>query len=232
MAIVNFLQRHLKALTRVLVESSLDIKEIGVCEDAVQPEAVYKRSDSSGYIHFAAIEWLQSFVDNKGGARLIGVEDDSFNIITGDQSLQAVIKDIDNKIGQLATIGTFQITLDAATMGTVVIDCSYRLFDDYVDITWEETQWTIPIGSPAPPITGVPDAAFVSAGLIPPTSKVRLIPCVMNSSAGGQKEAAYVEVDRDGGTGRFTWYISDFTINPLETITLKQQTIRYKIADV
>jgi hypothetical protein len=56
MAIINFLQRHCKALTRALIESSLDIKEVGANEEAVQPELIYKLSDSSGYLHVPTLE--------------------------------------------------------------------------------------------------------------------------------------------------------------------------------
>jgi hypothetical protein len=95
MAIVNFLQRHLKAISRVLLESSLDIKEIGSNEDAEQPELIYKKSDSSGYLHIPTIEWLQSYISGKSGSKIVGVYEDNFSKLEGNVDLQNVIKQID-----------------------------------------------------------------------------------------------------------------------------------------
>lgn len=113
MAIVNFLQRHCKALTRALLESSLDIKELGGNEDASKPELIYKLSDSSGYRHFAALEWLNAQLSTNAGAKEIGVWDDTFAVLSGAGTVQEKLKELDTFL--TIQSGTYSPTVVGAT---------------------------------------------------------------------------------------------------------------------
>ncbi len=165
MSIRESLQRILKGLTRAAVESALDIKELGVVEDAQQPEVVLKKSDASGYYHLPLAEWLSSYIDSKGGSRLIGLEDDAFSLLTGDCDIQTAIKAIDTYLAGLITEDTIVWTSANISGGdeqSFSISKHGKLVT--MNLDWQNLNWNT-TGNP-PVIIWTPSANF--AALAPP----------------------------------------------------------------
>lgn len=85
-------------------------KEVSYNSDPLYLELIYKNV-AGGFVHFASNERLASFADGNSGAELIGVENDSFAVLSGDTDLQATIKEIDTVLNAISIPDTSNLFL-------------------------------------------------------------------------------------------------------------------------
>ena len=226
MAILESLQRLMKGTSRANVESAIDIKELGVVEDAEQPEAIYQKKDASGYFHLPMAEWLASYVDNKGGGRLIGLENDSLSVLSGDTHLQAAWKALDTYLNTLVTTGT--LTLDTSNLfDDTSVSFKYYKHGNRIFIVLDEVLSTnVKAG-----VTGVtsvncaPSAAFDSAGLRPQNDDVAV---TFHMEIDGAMVAITVVIPASSGSFA-VWIASPQTWETPDSVASAKQMAGYEL---
>lgn len=125
------LQKHLRGTTRAAVEADEEIGEIGWNEATGDEgyELIIEDIAGSAHYHFPSRERMDDIGANVSGAIMIGVEDDSFTIITGDTDLQTCIKSIDDAFAALPALANVLLK-----DGSVQLTAAWNMGDQNVSI--------------------------------------------------------------------------------------------------
>lgn len=130
----DLLQKHLRGTTRAAVEADLEIGEVGWNEASTQYELIIENIAGNAWYHFASLERFDDITASASGASLIGVEDNSWSNLTGDQDLQLVLDDLDTLLDSvILSDASVNMTEDWACEKGLTVNSTSGAFDFVVN---------------------------------------------------------------------------------------------------